>query len=460
MPKGWIIDSISNTFELIRDKGLIGGSPYLEIGNININNKKYTFTDKKSVKGCKKAIKGDVLISRVRPTRGAITQVKEKNLEVSSAFTILRNTYGFNEKYLWYYLAWNNEYLNYLGSNCTGTMYPTVSESIAVNYQVPIAPLNEQRRIVAKLERLLHKVDACKERLEKIPAILKRFRQSVLAAACSGRLTADWREHNPDSVPSSSLIQKERIKIAEPDGELSELPDKWTWVALGNYGNCSRGRFSVRPRNDPRYFGGKHPFIQIGNLPSEGGWIRSHTQTLNEKGLAVSKQFPKGTTVIAIVGATIGNTGLLAYDMCFTDSMVGIETGTEEGNRYVEFFLRHKKFEIRQASYSSGGQPNIKLEFLNPYPLALPPLPEQQEIVRRVEALFKKADEIKTRYQKAKVFVDRLTQSILAKAFLGELVPQHPNDVPASVLLERIRDANAINLQKKRKKSKLEKEKR
>ena len=123
--------------------------------------------------------------------------------------------------------------------------------------------------------------------------------------------------------------------------------------------------------------------------------------------------------------------------MCFPDSLVGIQTGSDEGNQYIEYFLRSKKYEIRQASYSSGCELNWSL---NPYPLALPPLPEQHEIVRRVEALFALADQIETRYAKAKTHVDRLTQSILAKAFRGELVPQDPKDEPASVLLERIRE--------------------
>jgi type I restriction enzyme S subunit len=109
--------------------------------------------------------------------------------------------------------------------------------------------------------------------------------------------------------------------------------------------------------------------------------------------------------------------------MCFTDSLVGIETGTEEGNRYVELFLRQKKYEIRQTSYSSGGQPNIKLEFLNPFPLALPPLAEQQEIVRRVESMFGLADQIETRFAQARQQVDQLTPSLQSKAFRGELVP-------------------------------------
>jgi type I restriction enzyme, S subunit len=327
----------------------------------------------------------------------------------------------------------------HLGQQEKSSAIPGISRSDVYKTEVPIPPMPEQRRIVAKLEKLLDKVNACQRRLAKIPITLKHFRQSVLAAACSGRLTADWREENPKVDPTEVLIREDKFKLGVPEDELAELPDKWAWVPLGNYGQCSRGRFSIRPRNDPTYFGGPHPFIQIGDLPPDGGWIRSHDQTLNEKGLTVSKKFPKGTVVIAIVGATIGNTGVLAYDMCFTDSMVGIETDNECGNRYVEFFLRSKKPEIRQTSYSSGGQPNINLEVLNPYPFALPPFSEQKEIVRRVDGLFALADQIEARFLKAKASVDQLTQSVLTKAFRGELVPQNPNDEPASVLLERIR---------------------
>lgn len=320
-----------------------------------------------------------------------------------------------------------------------GSAQPHINKRIVDEIEVPLAPLAEQRRIVAKLEQVLGKVESCQRRLAKIPALLKRFRQSVLAAACSGRLTADWREKNPDIQPAASLIKDRKFNPSESASESVELPDLWCWEALGNYGRCFRGRFTPRPRNDPRYFGGKHPFIQIGNLPREGGLVSSHTQTLNDEGLAVSRKFPKGTVVIAIVGATIGNTGILAYDMCVTDSLVGIETGTTEGNHFIEFYLRHKKHDIREASYSSGGQPNIKLESLNPYPIPLPPFPEQQEIVRRVEALFALADRIEARYAKAQTQVDRLTPSLLARAFAGKLVPQDPADEPASALLERIR---------------------
>jgi len=343
-------------------------------------------------------------------------------------------------KYLFRFLQTQFELIN---SNPRGTGIPHVEPKLFWNIDIPLPPLNEQSRIVEKLDKLLAKVESAKARLERVPLILKRFRQAVLGAAVSGELTKDWRERNPYAKNANIQIKEASFSLAVPEQDLTKLPETWSWVALGNYARCFRGRFSPRPRNDPRYFNGKHPFIQIGNLPREGGFVTSHTQTLNDQGLAVSRNFHKGTVVIAIVGATIGNTGILAYDMCVTDSLVGMDTGTSEGNRYIELFMRQKKHDIRQSSYSSGGQPNIKLGFLNPYPLALPPLEEQKEIVKRVEALFKIADQVEARYEKAKAHVDKLSQSILAKAFRGELVPQDPNDEPAEVLLERIRGNNA-----------------
>jgi type I restriction enzyme S subunit len=142
LPNNWETRLISQVFYTIKEKGIESSVPYLEIGDINIENKTYELTQKPSVKGCLLARKGDVLISRVRPTRGAIVQVKEDLLNVSSAFTILRNEDTDLNHYLWLFLAWNTEYLNYLGENCTGTMYPTVSADITTNYKIRLMALN------------------------------------------------------------------------------------------------------------------------------------------------------------------------------------------------------------------------------------------------------------------------------------------------------------------------------
>lgn len=408
-----------------------------------------------------KVFKNDILVSRAGSV-GISYRLDEVPYDVLFASYLIRfkPVSEIETKFVSYYLK-SDRYWRSIFEFTAGIAIPNVNATKLADLDIPIAPLNEQRRIAAKLDELLAKVDACKARLDKIPAILKRFRQSVLAAACSGRLTADWREQNPDVEPAEELLDriaqersknvkshrtilksnstKAKFEIQNFENNLSSLPDSWKWVALGNYAVCERGRFSFRPRNDPRFYDGKYPFIQIGDLPKNGGIVSAYTQTLNEKGLKISKMFPKGTVVIAIVGATIGNTGRLGDTMCFPDSLIGIQTGFEDGNIYVEYFLQAEKEKMRNISYSSGGQPNIKLETINHYPFPLPPISEQKEIVRRVEALFKFADQIEKRYQTAKAHVDKLTQSILAKAFRGELVPQDPNDEPAAKLLERIR---------------------
>jgi len=336
---------------------------------------------------------------------------------VGSTMAVLSPKNGLNTKYLEYFIKRNK---NYITETSTGSGLQHINKSLLKTLEIPLPPDGQQERIIKKLDTLLAKVKDAQSRLDRIPTILGRFRQSVLAAAFSGELTKEWRKKNKCSSVDT-LLKRNEYKIAD-EIELPDLPDSWAWGALGNYTDCSRGRFSIRPRNDPRYYGGKYPFIQIGDLPRDGGYINKHSQTLNDLGLGVSKMFPRGTVAIAIVGATIANTGILGYEMCFPDSMVGIETGDEIRNRYCELFLRHKKHDIRQEAYSSGGQPNIKLQTLNPLPVAFAPNEEQAEIVRRVEHQFHVIAEIESRYLHIKSYTNKLEQSILAKAFRGELV--------------------------------------
>lgn len=374
-------------------------------------------------KKLKKANEDDILLARYGGSSSEKDSLGRVCTGLSGAYNVALAKLIFSEKEL------NKDYVKYL---FMGPWFRNVVSKNSRSCQkgfnrddlddiiFPIAPLDEQKSIADKLDVLLAKVKDVQFRLGKIPTILGCFRQSTLASAFSGELTKEWRKKNKCSSVDS-LLKRNEYKIAD-EIELSDLPDSWVWGALGNYADCSRGRFSIRPRNDPRYYGGKYPFIQIGDLPREAGYINKHSQTLNDLGLGISKMFPKGTVAIAIVGATIANTGILEYDMCFPDSMVGIETGDEIRNRYCELFLRYKKHDIRQESYSSGGQPNINLQTLNPLPIAFAPNEEQAEIVRRVECQFHIIAEIELRYLHIKTYTDKLEQSILAKAFRGELV--------------------------------------
>ena len=317
----------------------------------------------------------------------------------------------------------------WLEANSSSTTVPIINKGRFSQAPFCFPPLNEQRRIVAKLEKLLEKVEFSRTRLEKIPTILKRFRQSVLAAACSGRLTADWREQ---SIPSVGQ------PIRDNDADLPEIPESWRWVKLPDTGEMSRGKSRHRPRNEPSLFNGQYPFIQTGDIAQSGGRITSHKQTYNEAGLGQSRLWPANTICITIA-ANIAESAILTYSACFPDSIVGILANSEVClAEYVEFFIRVAKVDLSTFAPATA-QKNINIAILNEVAVPLPPLTEQHEIVRRVEELFALADQIKVRYLKAKTQVDKLTQSILAKAFRGELVPQDPNDEPASELLKRIK---------------------
>ena len=428
LPKGWEVKKLVDHVPILKTgvEKFDGEKSYYSTGSISDNGMipegKFTFRNRPA-RANRLVLEKDVVQARMRETQKAV--LVDKNLKeslLSTGFLQFRpEDNSYNSRLFYYYLR-SDRFLKQRDEYATGSTQVALTDEGAEKIDLVIPPQEQQKSIADKLDVLLTKVRDVQSRLDKIPTILGRFRQSILAAAFSGELTKEWRKKNKYSSVDS-LLKRNEYKIAD-EIELSDLPDSWVWGALGNYADCSRGRFSIRPRNDPRYYGGKHPFIQIGDLPREGGYINKHSQTLNDLGLGVSKMFPKGTVAIAIVGATIANTGILEYNMCFPDSMVGIETGDEIRNRYCELFLRYKKHDIRQESYSSGGQPNINLQTLNPLPIAFAPKEEQVEIVRRIEHQFHVVAEIESRYLHIKSYTDKLEQSILAKAFRGELVKQ------------------------------------
>ncbi|MDO9530061.1 MAG: restriction endonuclease subunit S [Syntrophales bacterium] len=360
---------------------------------------------------------------------------------IGSTIMALRSI-AIDSIYLFRFLQTQYDTIN---SNPRGTGIPHVDPELFWNIKTPIAPLNEQRRIVAKLGKLLKKVDACKERLDKIPTILKRFRQSILAAACSGRLTEDWRDEHPKARPVET-----KGETAVSTNCLMEIPQTWRWVNLPKTGEMRRGKSRHRPRNAPFLFGGSYPFIQTGDIAQSGSRITSHKQTYNEAGLAQSRLWPASTVCITIA-ANIAESALLTYPACFPDSVVGIIADeTISLPEFLEFFIRTAKTDLSTFAPATA-QKNINIKILGDVLIPLPPLSEQKEIVRRVEALFKIADQIEERYTKARAYVGKLTQSILAKAFRGELVPQDPNDEPASELLKKIKDERNYDEEKSRK---------
>jgi len=302
---------------------------------------------------------------------------------------------------------------------------------------IPVAiPENKQAQaaIAQAIDDAHARQDAATRHLIAAQRVIHRLQQAILAAACTGRLTADWRARHADLASAHVIIEQrrdaEREKLGHrykqhrlPDpAELPELPETWTWAALPELGELGRGKSKHRPRNDPRLYGGPYPFIQTGDVARSGGKIRVHSQTYNEAGLAQSRLWPERTVCITIA-ANIADSSLLTYEACFPDSVVGlIADETVAFPEYVELFIRTARRDLA-AFAPATAQANINLAILSEVAVALPPIEEQREIVRRVEALYELSAKVEAAIEAATTRVERSSQAVLAKAFRGELLP-------------------------------------
>jgi type I restriction enzyme, S subunit len=187
-----------------------------------------------------------------------------------------------------------------------------------------------------------------------------------------------------------------------------------------------RGKSKHRPRNDPALYGGKYPFIQTGDIRNAGGVIIECSQSYNERGLAQSKLWPKGTVCITIA-ANIAETGILGFDACFPDSVIGMLVDpAQTNNKFVAYLLRFFKA-ILQAQGKGSAQDNINLATFENRKFPFPPIKLQNELAARLEILAEKVRRLETCYEARLRHISELKQSILQKAFSGELTspPSH-----------------------------------
>jgi len=465
LPDGWVWTTLGEVTEPSSEKANpkeIHRTHYIGLEHIDSGTGKLLGSGSSDEVRSTKAVfhRGDLLYGKLRPYLNKVHVVDFDGV-CSTDILVFPDNPNISNRFLFYRLL-SGDFVRYANLNVSGVQHPRTHFSILSQFPLALSPLPEQRRIVAEIETQFTRLDAGVAALERARANLKRYRAAVLKAACEGRLVpteaalarADGRAYEPAGQLLARILAERRahwqaahpgkryVEPAAPEtGILPELPEGWCWAILDQCFKVERGRFAFRPRNEPRFYYGPYPFVQIGDLPRDGGNITGFQQTLNENGLEISKWFPKGTVLIAIVGATIGNTGILTFDSCCPDSLVAIQADAEVRLRYVEFFLRSKKLEIRQSSYASGGQPNINLRTLLPYPFPLPPFAEQYRIVAEVERRLSVVAALEREVEAALARAARLRQSILKRAFEGRLVLQDPGDEPVSALLERIRAA-------------------
>jgi type I restriction enzyme S subunit len=323
----------------------------------------------------------------------------------------------------------------------TSTAIPGLNRDGLYDQHLPLAPLPEQRRIAAKVEELLARVNAAKERLAKVQAILKRFRQAVLAAACSGRLTADWRENNPDIESALDLlikIQQERKKTKKSkqnrrstEGDIYfDIPETWSFCCFEDI--CANKPSAIRAgpfgSSLTKSFYTPSGYKIYGQEQVIRGDASYGSYYIDEKKFweLRSCEVEAGDLLISLVG-TIGKVLIIPDKFekgIINPRLVKISLYSEVSPEYIAKYLTSLLARNSFKRDSHGGtMESLNLQMLKRLPIPLPPLIEQHEIVRRVESMFKLADAVEKRVAAATARAEKLTHAILAKAFRGELVP-------------------------------------
>jgi type I restriction enzyme S subunit len=354
-----------------------------------------------------------------------------------------------------------------LGSASKGIGIHHIGAGRLAAWMINVPPLNEQRRIVAKLDAIFEQTRAAKARLERLPTLLDKLKRSILAAAFRGDLTADWRAAHPDVEPASKLLERIRTerrrrweeslrakgrnarRASHDAGEAvdeepqSAIPSTWSWCLLGEAFSVQVG--STPSRAEPSYWGGDIPWVSSGEVAFCR--ISSTKEHITASGLKNSstKLQPPGTVLVGMIGEgrTRGQPAILDIAACTNQNAAAVRVSeTEIVPEYVYFHFAYRYEENRRVG-SGNNQQALNKARVEAMPLPLAPVEEEREIARRLTEAFAIIDGLATRLNVAIEHATTLERSALAKAFRGELVEQDPNDEPASVLLERIRAARA-----------------
>ena len=441
LPGTWAVSSVGDVCEYIQR----GKSPkYSDLSRLPVVNQrsirwhgiqdeylKYVHEDQFSAWDEARFIQeGDILWNSTGTgTIGRACLVRQEHTDppkvVDSHVTIVRSNKRIVEP--GYLFAWirGPEVQQKIEDLATGTTNQIeLNRSTIASTLIPIAPVNEQRRIAAKLDSTLAAVEACRQRLDGVAAILKRFRQVVLAAATAGELSREWREET--GAPAWTIEKASEV--------------------------CSKVQSGGTPKDgfidEPGV-----PFLKVYNLVGQNVDFTYKPQFVRPEahlGPLAKSRVKAGDVLMNIVGPPLGKVAITPddYDEWNINQAITLFRPSERIRGRWIYMLLCEGSNIRGIELQtkgSAGQINISLTQCREFKFPIPGVNEQDEIIARVGDIFAFADQLEARLNSARRIIVSLTPALLAKAFRGELVPQDPSDEPASMLLERIRAAsNAV----------------
>ncbi|MGV3557270.1 restriction endonuclease subunit S [Larkinella arboricola] len=364
----------------------------------------------------------DILICKINPRINRVWQVMPKGQVeqiASSEWIVMRST-GLSSDFLQYYFSSPafRDLLCRVVTGVGGSLSRAQPKRVAA-FPVLIAPLNEQKRIADKIRTILTRIDTCRERLDRVITLGKQLRQAILSAAISGRLTEKWRGKNRSD-----------------------------WTLERAAAVCEKVQNGGTPR-EGFVAQSKIPFLKVYNIVNQAVDFNYKpqfiAQSAHEKALRKSQTLP-GDVLMNIVGPPLGKVAIVpdTYpEWNINQALTLFRPGKRITTGWLYYLLckGDNLDAIIHETRGSAGQLNISLSQCRNFLFPVPPMAEQQEIVRRVNALFAYVDAVEARCQTARAQLDRLPAATLDRAFRGELVPQNPDDEPALLLLKRLQAA-------------------
>ena len=472
IPTGWVMTTLGQVrwdnstsvipskmpqeiFELYSVPSFSEGKPET-VGGSNIGSSKRTVE------------KGTVLLCKINPRINRAWVVGEYSGYQKIAST---EWLGFSPvddvfpHFLAYYMRLD-AFRDFLSANASGVggSLMRVRGNTFSDYPFPLPPLAEQRRIVAEIETQFTRLDASVAALRRAQANLKRYRASVLKAACESRLVpteaelarSEGRDYEPAGVLLERILaerrarwesqETRRVKYKEPSAPdtsaLPELPEGWVWASLEQLVSVIRNGYSQRPQGDAGT-----PILRISavrpmavNL-EDIRWVNSNenlTDFLIHPGDLLFTRYNGNPALVGVCGVVPeGTRDTLHPDKLIRATLVQSDTMPA----FVQLVANvgiSREF-LSQRVRTTAGQSGISGADLKAMPMPLPPLAEQRRIVAEVERRLSVVQQAEATVEASLARAERLRQSILKQAFSGKLVPQDPDDEPASALLERIR---------------------
>ena len=421
LPKGWSLAPLSDlgkwgsggtpsrTNPKYYDNGTI---PWLVIGDLNEGyiRKAETFITEEGLENSSaKLLQEGTLLVAMYGSIGK-TGITAIPCATNQAIAHCNPSKGINLHYLHRAIQNIKPHLISLGK---GGTQQNISQTVLKEQKIPLPPTKEQRRIADKLDRVLARVDAANEHLSRVAPLIKRFRQSVLSAATSGRLTSDLYPDNRNAY--------ERLPLGElASTRLGKMLDK----------KKNTGALVKYIRNvNVRWF--SFDLSDLLSIRIEPHEVRS--LSIQDGDVLICEGGEPGRCAVWREGST---------DLIFQKAIHRVRVDPKLLlPEWLAFCLRHQSNTGEIEDFFTG----TTIKHLTGVSLAkllipVPPIAEQTEIVRRVKKLFAFADRLEERLSQAQAAVQKLTPALLAKAFRGELVPQDPNDEPASELLKRLQE--------------------